>query len=526
MTIVDALRDPNVFGGLPAFADLSTWKPWLVFLRSVYGLSLDAEELAIFQRYTNRSAPREGGYAEAVAIVGRQSGKSRIAAMIATFEAIRATEDAGSYALLVAQDERAALRTLFAYASEPFDKSPLLASSVTNRVAGVITLANGVNVSSYPCRPGALRGLRARVAVCDELAFFRTSEGNPIDTEMLRALRPTLATTGGKLIVLSSPYAQTGALWDLHRRHFGKGESETLVWVASAPDMHPTLPADYLARMEADDPEAYRSEVLGEFRAGLSTLFDPEAIQACVIPERHELPPSRAYTYKAFADLSGGSRDHFTLAVGHRDPDSHRIVVDALRGWAPPFNPSGVVAEASTLLKTYRCSNVTCDRYAAEWPREQWRSQGISAHVAELDRSALYLELLPLINQGSIELPDAPRLLRELRGLERRRGTSGKDRVDHRPGSTDDYANSVAGLAYLLASRAKGHIGFGWQRRDVLSVESFGGVRLDRNGFALPPVAENERIIDTSRFNFVTIERRDGNQVSYTYRARPGHELE
>jgi hypothetical protein len=30
---------------------------------------------------------------------------------------------------------------------------------------------------------------------------------------MIRALRPTLATTGGKLIVLSSPYRHTGALW-------------------------------------------------------------------------------------------------------------------------------------------------------------------------------------------------------------------------------------------------------------------------------------------------------------------------
>jgi hypothetical protein len=36
--------------------------------------------------------------------------------------------------------------------------------------------------------------------------------------------------------------------------------------------MNPTLPADYLERTEQDDPEAYRSEVLGEFRAGIATL--------------------------------------------------------------------------------------------------------------------------------------------------------------------------------------------------------------------------------------------------------------
>jgi hypothetical protein len=56
-----------------------------------------------------------------------------------------------------------------------------------------------------------------------------------------------------------------------------------LVWQATAPEMNPTLPADYLDRMAHDDPDAYRSEVLGEFRAGISTLFDPEALEMCVV---------------------------------------------------------------------------------------------------------------------------------------------------------------------------------------------------------------------------------------------------
>src|SRR5262249_23483102 len=152
------------------------------------------------------------------------------------------------------------------------------------------------------CRPQAIRGLRARVCVADEMAFFRSSEGFPTDTEMLRALRPTLATTGGKLIVLSSPYGQTGALWELHRRHYGRDDSATLVWQASAREMNSTLPADYLERMREDDPEAYRSEVLGEFRSAISPFFDPDALAACVVPERRELLPADGVSYRAFTD--------------------------------------------------------------------------------------------------------------------------------------------------------------------------------------------------------------------------------
>src|SRR5262249_37204890 len=160
------------------------------------------------------------------------------------------------------------------------------------------------------------------------------------DLEMLRALRPTLAMTGGRLIVLSSPYAQSGALWDLHRKHYGRDDSKTLVWCASAPAMNPTLPVDYLARMQADDPEAYRSEVLGEFRTGISTFLDPEALAACVVGGRRELKPEDGVTYFAFTDPSGGGKDAFTLAIGHER--NGRVVVDCLRAWVSK-NPEGTV---------------------------------------------------------------------------------------------------------------------------------------------------------------------------------------
>ena len=66
----------------------------------------------------------------------------------------------------------------------------------------------------------------------------------------------SVATTGGKLIILSSPYAQSGALYELHKRHYGRDDSPVLIWQATAPEMNPTLPQDYLDRMEIEDPEA------------------------------------------------------------------------------------------------------------------------------------------------------------------------------------------------------------------------------------------------------------------------------
>src|SRR5206468_9782471 len=80
---------------------------------------------------------------------------------------------------------------------------------------------------------------------------------------------------------------------------------------------------------------------------------------------------------------------------------------------------------------------------------EGFRAHGISYRQSERDRSTLYLDLLPAVNAERVVLLDDAELLRELRGLERRRGTSGRDRVDHRPGAHDDRANAAAGALVL-----------------------------------------------------------------------------
>jgi hypothetical protein len=54
------------------------------------------------------------------------------------------------------------------------------------------------------------------------------------------------------------------------------------------------------------------------------------------------------------------------------------------------------------------------------------------------------------VNARTIEIPNDAKLFRELRGLERRRGTAGRDRVDHRPGGHDDRANALAGTAWCV----------------------------------------------------------------------------
>lgn len=456
MNIIQALADQALFGVLSAFKTLTSWQPWLTFLRAVYGLPMDAEDLKRFQHHTGREMPRPGGYPEACCIVGCQSGKSQIAALVGVYEAMNAvlTGQRNVFVPLIAQDLRGAQRALFGYVKEAVASSPLLANEVVRETAEGVELTDGVTLCVYPCRPAAIRGIRAACIIVDELAFFIATDGRPTDTEMLRAARSRTATTGGKVLILSSPYASTGALYDLHRKNFGVEDSPVLVWQASAPEMNPLLPADYLERMAQDDPDAYRSEVLGEFRAGVSTLFDPEMLDACIEPGVKERLPENWLSYTSFVDAASGSgQDAFAVGIAHADDD--RVVMDCVRTWKPPFNPSGVIAECAELLKRYRLSETCGDRYAPGFVSEGFRLNGLHYRPSERDRSAIYLESLPLVNAGQVVLLDRPDLLRELRGLERRRGTGGRDRVDHRRGAHDDAANAAMG-ALVRAVNAEG----------------------------------------------------------------------
>src|SRR4030095_16013636 len=84
----------------------------------------------------------------------------------------------------------------------------------------------------------------------------------------------------------------------------------------------------------------------------------------------------------------------------------------------------------------------------------EFKKHGIVYQLSELNRSQLYLNLIPVLNSKRCELPDDRRMIEEFRRLERRRGRSGKDSIDHPAyGGSDDVANATAGAVSLVITR-------------------------------------------------------------------------
>jgi hypothetical protein len=209
--------------------------------------------------------------------------------------------------------------------------------------------------------------------------------------------------------------------------------------------MNPTVAQSVIDTATERDPASVAAEWLAEFRTDIESFVSREAVEACIAFDVRERAPMSSLRYYGFIDPSGGSAESMTLAIGHRENDV--VIIDALRERKPPFSPEDVVAEFSELLKSYRVSKITGDRYAGEWPSERFREYGISYEPAQKPKSDLYRDMLPIINSRKIDLLDDARLLTQLVGLERRTARGGRDSIDHTPGAHDDLANAVAGLA-------------------------------------------------------------------------------
>jgi hypothetical protein len=95
------------------------------------------------------------------------------------------------------------------------------------------------------------------------------------------------------------------------------------------------------------------------------------------------------------------------------------------------------------------------DNYAAEFTARAFEAEGVRYEKCDKPKSELYVELLPRLCSGEIELLDDETTVTQLASLERRTRAGGRDVIDHPQGGHDDLANAVAGVAYAAVARGK-----------------------------------------------------------------------
>jgi hypothetical protein len=185
--------------------------------------------------------------------------------------------------------------------------------------------------------------------------------------------------------------------------------------------------------------------------------------------------------------------------------DGDKVILDLVREWRAPFSPDQVIEEMVFIVRKYSIEAVIGDNFAAEFCKAAFESRGIQyervtsnpwsnsaiATVAK-PKSQLYLELLPRLCSGEIELLDNEVLISQLAGLERRTRVGGRDLIDHGPGQKDDVANSVAGVVVVAAQAPRGIDAMsGWG-------DSPAAVPVMKYGSVLQDILDHERNLASS----------------------------
>lgn len=458
MNILTAADDEKLFANW--FRDRATWQAWFAFLAAVFGLPMTPDQLAIYRQCTGRTDVPTEPTTEAWLVIGRRGGKSFIMALVAVFLAVfrdyrqyLAPGERGTV-LIIAADRKQA-RVVLRYISALLKEVPMLARLIERETAESFDLSNRVTIEVGTASYRTTRGYTFVAVLADELAFWRSEDSASPDYEVLAAVRPGMSTIpGAMLLCASSPYARRGALWDAWQHHYGKDGDPILLWQAPTLTMNPTVPQRVIDEAMARDPAAAAAEYLAQFRSDIERFLTVEAVRACVEAGVRERTPQRQWRYVGFCDPSGGSADAMTLAIAHKEGTT--AILDLVREVQPPFSPEAVVQEFADTLRRYRITKVFGDRYAGEWPREQFRKHGVNYEPSDRSKSELYVDLLPLINSGAVDLLDNDRVVQQLVGLERRTARGGRDSIDHAPGGHDDLANAVAGALVCVPAKSVG----------------------------------------------------------------------
>ena len=205
---------------------------------------------------------------------GRQVGKSTIIAMKA---GEYATNHNKKTILIISAVERQALllfEKVLAYIHENY--RTYIKTGKYKPTKHTLWLKNG---SVIHCLPTGLSGYGIRGYTIDQLY---ADEAAFIPEEVWTAVSPMLATTGGDIILLSTPHGREGYF----ARAF-KDETFTTFHVSS--EECSRIPKDFLKREEDRMTKMqYAQEYLGQFIDDLQQFFSDEVIAKCMIGKRRE----------------------------------------------------------------------------------------------------------------------------------------------------------------------------------------------------------------------------------------------
>ena len=197
--------------------------------------------------------------------ITRQGGKSTMSGVLAAHKALASP---GALVLILAPSERQAKET-FAKAAGLYRHN---VPADSHRKLGM-ELRNGSRIEALPGTEKTVRGYSGvDLLILDEAAR--------IDDALYYAVRPMLAVSGGRLLMMSTPYGKRGVFYE---EWIGPGSWERYEVPATR---CPRISGEFLEEERRTLPwRVYRQEYENSFEDTDDQVFSYEDVQAAITPE-------------------------------------------------------------------------------------------------------------------------------------------------------------------------------------------------------------------------------------------------
>lgn len=484
--ISDVIADKNLMK--PLWDELS--EPQQVAVKCFYGLPLEKpSELAIWAIfndnvvYDNLGFPLEitptdyspKEYSIFAGIIGRRAGKSNaIGAFIALYEIIfgghtdHVTEGQDVIVPYIAQDMDTAKANMIGI-SLMAAKSPKIAGQIKAASRLKIEFKNGIHVLPEPPAIKTGRGFAMPIIIMDEVGFwYRTQEAANPDYEVQRAVSyAQLQFPRAKQLLISTPYVEEGLIWDYHCAgtaghklpldEQGEFEDTLVIQASTAAMQNPRVTRKRLAKLQAQDPDAFIRESLARFVTSISGFLNPELVKDAI--QTHKKFRTRADNEQQnIQPLYIGAmdpafrHDSFAFTIFHMETDG-TVVQDILKTWTPDkklkvtLDPTVIVAEIAHLAKEWQLSFVYSDQYQLESLQQLAQAYGftiIGNDFTGKSKAKMYGSMVQLLRTHKIKLLDIPVIYQQLTQLQKKLNAMGGIQIAAPPGKHDDVASVIA----------------------------------------------------------------------------------
>lgn len=284
----------------------------------------------------------------------------------------------------------------------------------------------------------------------DEAAFFRDASYKVNDEEIFKAAAPRVLP-GGQTVVASTPWAESGLLFGFWERNWQK---PTDALVAHAPTLLLRPEAHEIVEREiARDPQNADREFGAKFMKGGSTLFfEPSAITAAV--DETLTPgvlPEPGDVVAAGADF-GFRSDSSSLALVHRRGKTYRVaeVLEMRPEDGVPLRPSKTVEAFAAKMRAHGAKYLMADGHYRESIAEHLSDHKLAYAAAPALPAEAYMRVRAMFRQGSVKLPNNPRLIQQLREVQGRPLPGGGMSIVHPRWSKGGHGDIADAVVYAL----------------------------------------------------------------------------